>query len=327
MKRLGRSLKLPPKLVFGQATRPKRADNTEETPERYLERLLASIGVEDKVPELEITYIPHYQIVPNPHQPRRRFDEAELEDLAESIRSAGGILQPLIVRKVASQRYEIVAGERRWRAAEIIDLEHLPCIVRDDLTAKQAHMVALIENIQRSDLNPMEEAIGLRRLIDEFGLSHLEAANAVGRSRSAVTNLLRLLELAESVQEALASGQIEMGHARALAGLNLDDQPVLLQRTLDEGWSVRQTEAAVRKWKEGDTAETVKVPYSAEQLQSTKDRLSAALGYEVTIKAYPSGKVNITFDTLRDVGLLLGEDPVSPAKDRGVGVKGDGSQT
>ncbi|RMG35826.1 MAG: ParB/RepB/Spo0J family partition protein [Gammaproteobacteria bacterium] len=263
--------------------------------------------MEDEVAELEITYLPRYQLSPNPRQPRQAFDEIALEDLAESIRAAGGIIQPLVVRKVASQRYEIVAGERRWRAAGIVDLDTLPCIVREDLTEKKALMVSLIENIQRNDLNPIEEALGLRRLIDEFGLSHQDAANAVGRSRSAVSNLLRLLDLSECVQEALAGGEIEMGHARALAGVDLEAQEILLGETKAHGWSVRETEAAVRKWKEGEGRKKArpKQPYPEAVLRKAEQRLSSALGYEVKVKAYPSGKIGITLDTLNDLDLLL----------------------
>lgn len=309
VKRLGRSLSRPPKLSFGQALKKKSKRDGDENPEKYLEQLLASLGVEDEVPELAITYLPRYQLSPNPHQPRREFDDAGLEDLAESIRAAGGIIQPLVVRKVGSQRYQIIAGERRWRAAGIIDLDTLPCIVREDLSDQKVLMVSLIENIQRSDLNPIEEALGLRRLIDEFGLSHQEAANAVGRSRSAVSNLLRLLELSECVQASLAGGEIEMGHARALAAVDLEAQATLLEQTKTHSWSVRETEAAVRKWKEGEGKGKAlpKPPYSDEVLRDAEQRLSSALGYEVKVRAYSSGKVGITLDTLQDLELLLSD--------------------
>ena len=297
----------PPKIGEGGKKDAKKEPRSGD----YLERLLASLpeAMPDAPHRDQITYLPHYQLTPNREQPRRHFDPEALEDLAESIRAADGIIQPLLVKKIASQRYEIIAGERRWRAASIIDLDEVPCIIRDDVSGARQVMFSLIENIQRNQLNPIEEATGLRRLIDEFGMSHQEAANAVGRSRSAVTNLLRLLELAESVQEALADGRIEMGHARALAGADYDGQAHLLTNLLDEGWSVRQTEAAVRKWKaeEGRVTDkkTPKAYYPQERLQQVETRLAAALGYEVKIKASKTGKVSITLDTLKDLDMLL----------------------
>ena len=297
----------PPKIGEGGKKDAKKEPRSGD----YLERLLASLpeAMPDAPHRDQITYLPHYQLTPNREQPRRHFDPEALEDLAESIRAADGIIQPLLVKKIASQRYEIIAGERRWRAASIIDLDEVPCIIRDDVSGARQVMFSLIENIQRNQLNPIEEATGLRRLIDEFGMSHQEAANAVGRSRSAVTNLLRLLELAESVQEALADGRIEMGHARALAGADYDGQAHLLTNLLDEGWSVRQTEAAVRGWKAEDGGatdkKTPKAYYPKERLQQMETRLVAALGYEVKIKASAQGKVSITLDTLDDLALLL----------------------
>ena len=154
---------------------------------------------------------------PSPIQPRTVFDEAELDALAQSIKQ-NGVLQPILVRQRAGGGYEIIAGERRWRAARIAGLANVPALVRD-VPDKQALAVSLIENIQREDLNPLEQATGIQQLIREFGMTHVQAAEAVGRSRSGVTNLLRLLELAPPVREWLAQGRLDMGHARALLAL------------------------------------------------------------------------------------------------------------
>lgn len=300
MKRLGRNLSPP--IHFGRKSTSARVDD----PAYYLERITKLAGVSAEPEQNEITYLPRSMLRPNPSQPRRHFDQGALEDLAESIRAARGILQPLIVRPCGANCYEIIAGERRWRAAELADVDELPCIVRAGLDERQVLMLSLIENIQRSDLNPIEEAHGLRRLIDEFGLSHLEAANAVGRSRSSVTNLLRLLDLAECVQDALAGGLIDMGHARALAGVDHDGQTLLLRDLVAGGWSVRRTEQAVRAWhaKAGEK-QTSQCPYTRSELSSIERQLEAKLGYGIKVRASSTGKVSITLDTLSDLSLLI----------------------
>lgn len=192
------------------------------------------------------------QLVAGRYQPRHRFDEAALADLAASIRTQG-LMQPIVVRRLADGRHEIIAGERRFRAARLAGLERVPVIVRevDDATALT---LALIENLQRQDLNPIEEAHGLRRLIDDFGFTHEQAAQAVGKSRSAVTNLLRLLDLAEPVRERLIAGTLEAGAARALATLPRDRQVLLAERIAIQGLSVRAVEALVKAEGEGTPA-------------------------------------------------------------------------
>lgn len=178
------------------------------------------------------------------YQPRTRMDDASLAELAESIK-AQGVVQPILVRPVEGGRYEIVAGERRWRAAERAGLKEIPALVRP--VADQAALaLALIENIQREDLNPLEEAQGLRRLIEEFGLTHEAAAQAIGRSRSAVTNLLRLTQLAKPVQAYLLAGKLDMGHARALLTLPAAQQAAFAARVVAEELSVRDTERLAR---------------------------------------------------------------------------------
>ena len=174
------------------------------------------------------------------YQPRTRMDDASLAELAESIK-AQGVVQPILVRPIEGGRFEIVAGERRWRAAERAGLKEIPALVR--AVADQAALaLALIENIQREDLNPLEEAQGLQRLIEEFGLTHEAAAQAVGRSRSAVTNLLRLTQLAKPVQAYLLAGKLDMGHARALLALPAAQQAAFAARVVAEELSVRDTE-------------------------------------------------------------------------------------
>src|SRR6185369_20330 len=166
----------------------------------------------------ELAQLPVAALRPGKYQPRTRMDEASLAELADSIRSRG-VIQPVIVRPVGGDEYEILAGERRWRAARIAGLERLPAVVRE-VPDEAALGIGLIENIQREDLSPLEEANGLKRLIEEFNLTHEQVASAIGRSRAGVTNLLRLLELATPVQAMLQDGKIDMGHARALLALS-----------------------------------------------------------------------------------------------------------
>jgi ParB family transcriptional regulator, chromosome partitioning protein len=177
------------------------------------------------------------------YQPRTKMDEASLQELAASIRKQG-MMQPILVRPGDNDRYEIIAGERRWRAAKIAGLADVPVLVRD-VPDSAALAMALIENIQREDLNPLEEANGVQRLITEFKLTHQEAAEAIGRSRAATTNLLRLLNLQKSVQEFLFEGRLEMGHARALVMLEGRQQESVARKVAERGLSVRQTEQLV----------------------------------------------------------------------------------
>jgi ParB family transcriptional regulator, chromosome partitioning protein len=178
------------------------------------------------------------------YQPRKRFEDASLSELAASIK-AQGIMQPIVVRKVVNGKNEIIAGERRFRAAQLAGLTEVPVIVKE-VDDKTALTLALIENLQRQDLNAIEEALGLQRLIDEFKFTHEQAAEAVGKSRSAVTNLLRLLDLAQPVQDRVVAGTLEMGHARALASLSPDKQIMFAEKIAINAMSVRATEAMVK---------------------------------------------------------------------------------
>ena len=232
---------------------------------------------------------------PGKYQPRTRMDQASLAELAESIR-ARGVLQPVVVRPVDDGGYEILAGERRWRAAQLAGLERIPALVRE-VADDVALGIGLIENIQREDLNPIEESAGLKRLIDEFKLTHDEAAKAVGRSRSAVTNLLRLLELAKAVQDMLQDGRIDMGHARALLGVGKAKQVELAEQVAAKGLSVRETERLVQHAaaapKAGAKPPTPRVDADTRRLQ---DDLSETLGATVTVKPRKGGHGSLVID-------------------------------
>lgn len=210
---------------------------------RGLEALLSAN--EDEAESHRQETLPIGDLQPGKYQPRTRMDPGSLEDLAASIK-AQGLIQPISVRPLEVGRYEIIAGERRWRASQIAGLTEVPVLIRS-IPDDAALAMSLIENIQREDLNPLEEAAGLQRLIDEFGMTHQQAADAVGRSRSAATNLLRLLQLAKPAQDLLMAGDIEMGHARAILAAPKNDQGRLAAEIADKGYSVRQTERLVSR--------------------------------------------------------------------------------
>ena len=207
---------------------------------RGLDALLAG---NDDAPASALQTIAIDRLQPGKYQPRTKLDETALNELADSIREQG-LMQPILVRPASNGRFEIIAGERRWRAAQRAGLKEVPTLVKD-VPDNTALVLALIENIQREDLNPLEEAHGLQRLIDEFGLTHEAAAKAVGRSRSAVTNLLRLTQLAKPVQDYLVAGALEMGHARAMLALPVAQQAMTAARVVNGHLSVRETERLV----------------------------------------------------------------------------------
>lgn len=261
-------------------------------------------------PEVPRT-LPVTDLQPGKYQPRTRMDEASLNELASSI-AVQGLVQPIIVRPLgagASTPYEIIAGERRWRASQIAGLKEVPVHVHH-IADEAALAMALIENIQREDLNPLEEAQGLRRLIDEFQLTHQEAAEAVGRSRSAATNLLRLLELALPVQDLLMHGRLDMGHARALLALTGSDQIAVAQQVVLKSLSVRETEELVRRRQSGKPAPkaggTAAKVDNADVARLT-ERLADALGAKVSISANQrgAGKITINFDSLDQLDGLI----------------------
>jgi len=231
---------------------------------------------------------------PGRFQPRTRMDPQSIAELADSIR-AQGLIQPILVRPVDNGKYEIIAGERRWRACQLAGLTQVPVVVRA-VPDKSALAMALIENIQREDLNPLEEATGIQRLIDEFDMTHDIAAQAVGRSRSAVTNLLRLLNLSKAVQDLLMQGKIEMGHARALLAVSGPRQAELAQQIISRNLSVRETEQLV-----GQTGvATGKTPRKQQRkdrdLQALEEELSEILGTQVTLKTLRGGRGKLTID-------------------------------
>ena len=229
---------------------------------------------------------------PGKYQPRREMDEAKLSELSESIK-AQGVIQPILVRQVEGGRYEIVAGERRWRASRLAGLDEVPVVVRE-LEDRTVIAMALIENIQREDLNPLEEADALQRLISEFSLTHAEAAQAVGRSRASVSNLLRLIDLPAGVRVLLESRRLEMGHARALLTLAPELATKLAQDAADEGWSVREVEHRAQQFAAGKVpgARKAKPAPSAPQadIASLETELSESLGTKVAINHGRGGK-------------------------------------
>jgi ParB family chromosome partitioning protein len=253
----------------------------------------AQLGVTAEVavhPEQGLRTLPVDIIQRGSFQPRVQFDQAALEELADSIRTQG-IVQPIVVRRLPGEdRYEIIAGERRWRAAQLAGLQELPAIVRnvDDRTAMS---VALIENIQRQDLNAIEQATALHRLVNEFGLTHEKVAAAVGRSRTAVTNLLRLLELAEPVRHLVETGELEMGHARALLPLPYEQQLPAGRHLVERGMSVRQAEAYVKHLLEAGKP-TVRAPArpADPNVRQLQQDLSERLGARVELVQTAKGK-------------------------------------
>ncbi|HHQ42815.1 MAG TPA: ParB/RepB/Spo0J family partition protein [Chromatiales bacterium] len=259
-----------------------------------------------------LRHIPVERIRRGPWQPRRDFDPAALEELAASIR-AQGVLQPVVVRP-AGDAYELVAGERRWRAAQMAGLAEVPAVVRevDDRTAAA---LALIENIQRRDLNPIEEARGLARLIEEHGLTHQEAAEAVGRSRAAVSNLLRLLELDAEVRAMVERRELEMGHARALLALPPARQREAAARVVARGLSVRETERLVRRLRAA-AAPTPPAARRDPDVARLEQALSERLGAPVRLEhAGRGGRIVIRYTSLEELDGILerlgGPDPLS----------------
>ena len=251
--------------------------------------------------------LPVERLQPGKYQPRTQMDETSLAELAASIR-AQGVMQPILVRSVdktpGAERYEIVAGERRWRASQLAGLSEVPVLIRS-IPDEQALAMALIENIQRENLNPLEEAQGLQRLIDEFGLTHQQAADAVGRSRPAASNLLRLLQLSAPVQEMLMHGQLDMGHARALLALAKSQQVALAQRIVQKGLSVREAERAVQHLL-NPPKQAAERPVDRDLLR-LQEELSDLLGASVAIRTNKkgAGKLTIDFSDLDQLDGLL----------------------
>ena len=258
----------------------------------------------DEAPREALLNLPVARIRPGKYQPRTKMDQQALAELAASIRSQG-LMQPLLVRPVDRDRYELIAGERRWRAAQMAGLEEVPALVRE-VPDDAALAMSLIENIQRENLNPMEEAAGLQRLLDEFRMTHEQAAESVGRSRSTTTNLLRLLKLAKPVQEMVMEGALEMGHARALLALDGARQVDLAHRVAARGLSVRDTEALVQGLMRGAPARR-RGKKADRDLARLEEEVSERLGTTVEIRAARkgSGRLVLHYSSLDHLEQLL----------------------
>jgi ParB family chromosome partitioning protein len=268
---------------------------------RGLDALLAGDGAENNKDTLQNMKLD--QLQPGKYQPRTHMDQASLVELAESIKSQG-IMQPILARALIAGRYEIIAGERRWRAASLAGLTEVPVLVR--VVADEAALaMSLIENIQRENLNPLEEATGIQRLINEFDMTHQLAAEAVGRSRSAVSNLLRLLNLAPPVQELLMHSQLDMGHARALLSLPNAGQITVANEIVGKGLSVREAERLVQRQQQPDAKPKAKPDRDILRLQ---EDLAEKLGAVVTLKAQSkgSGKLIINYGSLEQLDSIIG---------------------
>lgn len=286
--------------------------------------LAESTEGEDRLPNT----MPLSRLVAGQYQPRSRMDEGALYELAESIRSQG-IMQPLLIRPVddlghymplqlpvsQAQRFEIIAGERRYRAAQLAGLTEVPVLIRDVDDQTTAAM-ALIENMQREDLNPLEEARGIQRLIREFGLTHEEAAQSVGRSRSAASNLLRLLNLADSVQTMLMAGDLDMGHARALLSLDKGNQITTANQIVAKKLSVREAERLVKKLgAEFNLVATKPIKEKSRDIKRVEEELSDLLAAQVEVrikkqvkragKTWDQGELSIQFASLDELNALI----------------------
>ena len=275
---------------------------------RGLAAILPERGTEDVG---ELRELPVELVKPNPKQPRTRFDAEALTALAASI-EASGVIQPLLVRPLPDGSYELIAGERRWRAARQAGLEKVPAVVRDSERAERLQ-VALIENMVREDLNPVEEAKACVALVEDLGLSKEELARRIGRSRPAVSNLIRLLDLPDEALELLEAGELSEGHGKALLAVEGNDVRRRLARDAAAGgWSVRETENRVKLASQPKRARASKRELSAEEqaaLRETADRLESALGHEVTVRPKGEGiAVELRFDDLeqaRDLASRL----------------------
>jgi ParB family chromosome partitioning protein len=253
--------------------------------------------------EGELKKLPIEKLRPGRYQPRRDMHPEALEELAASIRQQG-IMQPVVVRPTGTE-FEIIAGERRWRAAQLAELEFIPALVRD-VNDRDVIALALIENLQREDLNPLEEALALQRLQKEFELTQQQVAEAVGKSRSSITNLLRLLNLHKDVRRLLEHGDLEMGHARALLSLDESKQLEAARQVVAKGMSVRQTEALVRKLLETPETRSAKAPQDPD-IRRLEQKLQASLGAAVKIQhsAKGKGKLEIRYTSLAELDGIL----------------------
>ena len=272
-----------------------------------LDALLGGAKAPASTTDGDLRQLPVSRIRKGRYQPRTRMDEASLKELAASI-SAQGIIQPLLVRETAGGAYELIAGERRWRAAQLAGLTEVPAVIRR-VPDEAALAVGLIENIQRENLSPIEEATGLKRLLDEFGLTHQQVAEAVGRSRVAVSNLLRLLKLDPGVREHLDAGHIEAGHARAILGLPREQQGLAAQAVMQRRLSVRQAEQLVRRMLQPENADQNRTRQSVKggDIQRLEEEFSERLAAPVHLESRDgkSGRLVIGYNSLDELDGIL----------------------
>lgn len=293
---------------------------------RGLDALLGGVREDQEkgVEAASVTMVPIESVVPNPNQPRREFSQEGLKDLSESIRSQG-VLQPILVRPVGDYRYELVAGERRLRASKIAGLKDIPALIRE-MTDQESLAVALIENLQREDLNPVEEALGYQQLQNQFGLSQEELSQQVGKSRSAVANALRLLNLPEAIRKDISEGNLSAGHGRALMSVtDADVQGELHSRILENGLTVRQAEAQAVFWKNNGRLPGAGEDHSPKKSTTTtgknepdpvvstiQESIAGSLNVAVKMSGSPKkGKITIKYeseDDLRNLVDMLGGD-------------------
>ncbi|MEC8427167.1 MAG: ParB/RepB/Spo0J family partition protein [Pseudomonadota bacterium] len=292
-KGLGRGLEA---LLGGAAVTPPAGADSETQDAKQSDKE----ALDGKLAELPIEFMQRGK-----YQPRRDMHPEALEELAESIK-AQGIMQPIVVRPIGEDCYEIIAGERRWRASQLAGLEKIPCVVRE-VPDEAAIAMALIENIQREDLNPMEEAMALKRLQDEFELTHQEVAQAVGKSRTTVTNLLRLIALTDDVKKMLEHGDLEMGHARSLLSLDASDQREIARQVVAKGLSVRQTEALVRKLQQAPTTVDNASQETSSDIKKLEEGLSEKIGVPVQVNhsAKGKGKLTLSYNNLDELDGIL----------------------
>jgi ParB family transcriptional regulator, chromosome partitioning protein len=270
---------------------------------RGLDALLAN-DVEDASSADSQQMLNVSQLQPGKYQPRSFMDDAALQTLADSIKTQG-IMQPILVRKIAQDKFEIIAGERRWRASQLAGLIQVPVLVRE-IADESALAMALIENIQRENLNPLEEAQGIKRLIDEFAMTHEKAADAVGRSRVAVSNLLRLLSLSAPVQDLLIHNKLDMGHARALIGLDAAQQVMIANKVIQQQLSVRDVESLVKKLGAETKVSQQKISINRDVL-ALQNTLSEKIGAVVSIsaKANGAGMLKISYSNLDQLDDII----------------------
>ena len=262
---------------------------------RGLDALLGDVSQDENNLNDSLQHFPLDMIQPGKYQPRMDMSQESLEELADSIRSQG-LVQPIVVRPIDGGHYEIIAGERRWRASKLAGLESVPVLIKD-VSDRNAIAMALIENIQRENLNPMEEANALHRLREEFELTHQQTAEAVGKSRATISNLLRLRNLNDDVKKLLENCDLEMGHARTLLALEGESQSQAALQIVEKGLSVRETEQLIRRLLKPSTADKQEVPQpSLEEIERIEQRIADKLGKGFSIKHRPNGKGKLVFD-------------------------------